>query len=249
MAFAHSAWREANGSASWPPVRGSGITRSSAYLPPAAWPSDFDPYGLNEHAQDIARRCGFVGHRCWHIPSLLDKMGDESAQAHCVSSSAFDPAVKATTMPLESLLAERAMPRRRLEPGAAGRPRRRSFSPRARPGTPRGIEYSHRQMCLAASCHPVGLSGHSGRQPPGLLAAAVEPLSAHDQSVRHRPRGADLSTSPTRGKSCASPRHRAACLHRRAAFLRKTLCRNPGSAGEAAAAWQRRIAAMGLDCR
>lgn len=106
-----------------------------------------DPYGLNEHIQDIARRCGFVGIVVGNS-GMLKQLGDEVLRelrfVICI-----EPGSEGDTITLESLL---------LKPDAGvdwnlaqpDDPATIIFTS-GTTGTPKGIEYSHRQMCLAAS--------------------------------------------------------------------------------------------------
>ena len=117
-----------------------------------------DLHGQDEHTQDIARRCRFVG-IVVDNPALLGKLGDElrrtlrfvvsiepvaPADAADASNTANDGA---RIVDLATLLAQ---------PADDGWNQARADTPATiiftsgTTGAPKGIEYSHRQMCLAA---------------------------------------------------------------------------------------------------
>jgi len=106
-----------------------------------------DPYGLNEHTQDIARRCGFVGIVVGNS-GMLKQLGDE-VRRELRFVICIEPGSDGDTILLESLL---------LKPDAGGDWNLAQPDDTATiiftsgtTGKPKGIEFSHRQMCLAAS--------------------------------------------------------------------------------------------------
>jgi long-chain acyl-CoA synthetase len=106
-----------------------------------------DPYALDEHMREIARRCQFAG-SCSRI--LRCSTGSASRCASgCASSSASMPAGDTGVVSLATLLAE--VPASEDWNQAQPDARRRSSFTSGTTGEPKGIEYSHRQMCLAAS--------------------------------------------------------------------------------------------------
>ncbi len=106
-----------------------------------------DPYALDEHIRQIARRCDFVGLVLAH-PSLLDKL-DAEVRRRLRFVVCLDAAGVAGMVPFATLLAAAA--------DSEGWNQARADAPATiiftsgTTGEPRGIEYSHRQMCLAAS--------------------------------------------------------------------------------------------------
>ena len=107
-----------------------------------------DLYGQDEHAQDIARRCRFAG-IVVDSPSLLDKIGDEIRRTlrFVVSISPLNAGSPAEIVDLDTLLAK--MPDDEWNQACADAPATIIFTS-GTTGAPKGIEYSHRQMCLAA---------------------------------------------------------------------------------------------------
>ncbi|MEF8702762.1 MAG: AMP-binding protein [Candidatus Accumulibacter sp. UW26] len=106
-----------------------------------------DPYGLDEHLRQIAQRCGFTGLVLAH-PSLLDKFG-ESVRQRLRFVVCLDPAGETGVVPLATLLAEAPASedwnQAQVDSAAT------IIFTSGTTGEPKGIEYSHRQMCLAAS--------------------------------------------------------------------------------------------------
>ncbi|MCM8594496.1 long-chain fatty acid--CoA ligase [Accumulibacter sp.] len=106
-----------------------------------------DPYARDEHLREIGRCCGFAALVVAH-PSLLDRIGDGLRQ-RLRFVVCFDPAGRSDVVSLATLLA--ASPRagqwNEAQPDA---PATIVFTS-GTTGEPRGIEYSHRQMCLACS--------------------------------------------------------------------------------------------------
>ena len=114
-----------------------------------------DLHGPEEHAQDIARRCRFAG-VVVDSPQLLGKLGDEVRRtlrfvvtisaAH--SGDATDNGANiAGLVDLATLLAQ--TPDADWNQARADTPATIIFTS-GTTGAPKGIEYSHRQMCLAA---------------------------------------------------------------------------------------------------
>lgn len=106
-----------------------------------------DPHGLDEHTQEIAHRCEFAGVVLANA-TLLDKLGDEARQRlrYIVS---IEPTTQAGVTALDSMVAEEADDARwnRAQADSTAT----IIFTSGTTGTPKGIEYSHRQMCLAAS--------------------------------------------------------------------------------------------------
>lgn len=106
-----------------------------------------DPYGLDEHIREISCRCGFVGVVLAH-PSLLDKI-DDTVRQRLRFVVCLEAAGVAGVVPLAELLAEAHVGEEwnQALPDAAAT----IIFTSGTTGEPKGIEYSHRQMCLAAS--------------------------------------------------------------------------------------------------
>ena len=106
-----------------------------------------DLHGPDEHAQDIARRCRFAA-IIVDSPALLDKLGDEIRRTlrFVVSISPADPSDD-KAIELAELLAQPADDD--WNQACADAPATIIFTS-GTTGAPKGIEYSHRQMCLAA---------------------------------------------------------------------------------------------------
>ncbi|WP_294259086.1 long-chain fatty acid--CoA ligase [Propionivibrio sp.] len=106
-----------------------------------------DPHGLDEHTQEIAHRCEFAGVVLTN-PALLDKLGDEARRRlrYVVS---IEPTTQTGIATLDSMIAELADEARwnRAQPDSTAT----IIFTSGTTGTPKGIEYSHRQMCLAAA--------------------------------------------------------------------------------------------------
>lgn len=108
-----------------------------------------DLHGSDEHVQDIARRCGFAG-IVVDSPALLDKLGEEIRRTlrFVVSISPGNAAGNpAKVVDLATLLAQPADDD--WNQARADAPATIIFTS-GTTGVPKGIEYSHRQMCLAA---------------------------------------------------------------------------------------------------
>ncbi len=106
-----------------------------------------DPYGLDEHIREISRRCNFAGLVLAH-PSLLERI-DEAVRQRLRFVVCLDAAGAAGVESLATLLAETSSSEE-WNQAQADAPATIIFTS-GTTGEPRGIEYSHRQMCLAAS--------------------------------------------------------------------------------------------------
>lgn len=106
-----------------------------------------DPYALDEHTQDIARRCNFAGVVLGH-PAQLEKLGDE-ARGNLRFIVSIEPPTAPGIVALDSLLAESAegIDWDQSQPDDAAT----LIFTSGTTGAPKGIQYSHRQMCLAVS--------------------------------------------------------------------------------------------------
>jgi len=106
-----------------------------------------DPYALDEHTQDISRRCNFAGVVLGH-PALLEKLGDEArGKLHFIVS--IEPPTAPGIVHFDSLLADAAVGDDwdQSQPDDAAT----LIFTSGTTGAPKGIQYSHRQMCLAVS--------------------------------------------------------------------------------------------------
>ena len=106
-----------------------------------------DPHGLDEHTQEIARRCGFSG-VVVHHPRLLEKLGDE-ARGKLRFVVSIEPCAEPGIVELASLIAEDVQGdgwnQAHADDAAT------IIFTSGTTGAPKGIEYSHRQICLAVS--------------------------------------------------------------------------------------------------
>ena len=106
-----------------------------------------DSHGLDEHSQEIARRCDFSGvvvtnHR------LLEKLGDEVCRKLRFVVS-IEPCAEPGVVDLASLISEEA-PSDDWNQAQADAVATIIFTS-GTTGAPKGIEYTHRQICLAAA--------------------------------------------------------------------------------------------------
>ena len=106
-----------------------------------------DPHGLDEHAQEIARRCGFSG-VVLQDPSLLEKLGDEAGRKLRFVVS-IEPCAEPGVVDLASLIAK-DVPGDDWNQAQADAVATIIFTS-GTTGAPKGIEFSHRQICLAAA--------------------------------------------------------------------------------------------------
>jgi long-chain acyl-CoA synthetase len=105
-----------------------------------------DPYGLDEHTQEIAHRCNFAG-VVLGKPELLGKLGEEARQK-LRFIVVIDPGAESGALALSSLMTEESSETwNQALPDAVAT----IIFTSGTTGTPKGIEYSHRQMCLAAA--------------------------------------------------------------------------------------------------
>jgi long-chain acyl-CoA synthetase len=106
-----------------------------------------DPYGVDEHTQEIAHRCNFAG-VVLGKPELLSKLG-EDARKKLRFIVAIDPGTESSVVALDSLMTEGSSDEtwNQALPDAVAT----IIFTSGTTGTPKGIEYSHRQMCLAAA--------------------------------------------------------------------------------------------------
>lgn len=105
-----------------------------------------DPYGLDEHTREIARRCSFAG-IVLGSPEQLDKLGEEARRGLrfivCIAPGATPGMVALSTLMSEEDSGESW---NQARPDAVAT----IIFTSGTTGAPKGIEYSHRQMCLAA---------------------------------------------------------------------------------------------------
>ena len=105
-----------------------------------------DPYGLDEHTQEIARRCNFSGVLLGKL-SLLAKLGEVTRQ-RLRFIVVIEPCTEPGVVGLDALMSGECVDENwnRAQPDAAAT----IIFTSGTTGAPKGIEYSHRQMCLAA---------------------------------------------------------------------------------------------------
>jgi len=108
-----------------------------------------DPHAPDEHIREIARRCNFAG-LLLAQPSLLDKL-DQAVRQRLRFVVCLEAAGTEDVEPLAALLGQ-AMPGEEWNQAQPDAPATIIFTS-GTTGEPRGIEYSHRQMCLAASAN------------------------------------------------------------------------------------------------
>lgn len=106
-----------------------------------------DPHGLDEHTQEIARLCDFSGVVLAN-PALLEKLGDEARRKLRFILS-IEPCTETGVVALDALIDDEFVDDRwnQAQPDS---PATIIFTS-GTTGAPKGIEYSHRQMCLAAT--------------------------------------------------------------------------------------------------
>jgi long-chain acyl-CoA synthetase len=105
-----------------------------------------DPYAIDASIREIGRRCEFAAVVLAH-PSWLDKMGDD-LQRRLRFVVCLDPAGRSDVVSFASLFAESTSGDgwNQAQPDTTAT----IIFTSGTTGEPRGIEYSHRQMCLAA---------------------------------------------------------------------------------------------------
>ena len=106
-----------------------------------------DPHGLDEHTQEIARRCDFSG-VVLQNPRLLEKLGDE-ARGRLRFVVSIEPCADPGVVDLASLITE-DVPGADWNQAQADEVAMIVFTS-GTTGAPKGVEYRHRQICLAAA--------------------------------------------------------------------------------------------------
>ena len=106
-----------------------------------------DPYGLDEHTREICHRCDFVGLVLGNV-ALLDKLDDQVRQKLRFIVTIL-PSTDPGIVSIDSLMSEQDHD----EPWNLAQPDSVAtvIFTSGTTGAPKGIEYSHRQMCLAAA--------------------------------------------------------------------------------------------------
>lgn len=106
-----------------------------------------DPYGLDEHTQEIARRCDFSG-VVLQNPRLLEKLGDE-ARGKLRFAVSIEPSAELGVVGLAGLISEDVQGDSWNQ--AQADDVAMIIFTSGTTGAPKGIEYSHRQICLAVA--------------------------------------------------------------------------------------------------
>lgn len=106
-----------------------------------------DPHGLDEHAREIAHLCDFAG-VIVGSPELLEKLGDEARRKLRFIVS-IEPPAETGIVALDTLIAEQTVDEQ-WNKAQADNAATIIFTS-GTTGAPKGIEYSHRQICLAAA--------------------------------------------------------------------------------------------------
>ena len=106
-----------------------------------------DPHGLDEHAQEIARRCDFSGVVVQN-PRLLEKLGAEARRKLRFIVS-VEPCAEPGIVELSALMSE-DVPGDGWNRAQADEVATIIFTS-GTTGAPKGIEFTHRQICLAAA--------------------------------------------------------------------------------------------------